>query len=608
MQETKNAGIYIRVSTEDQAREGFSLGEQQEKLEQLCKYKDYKVFKIYKDAGISAKDMEHRPAFQQMLQDMRAGKINYIVAYKLDRVTRSVKDLEVLISDLEKHNCYLVCDRDDVNTSTANGRFFVRMLTVLSQLEIEIVSERTKFGLTGAIKSGHIPGTCPLGYKRDESKKIIIDETTKDVILRIFNMYLEGKSFQTIANILNEEKVLTPKNWTDATIEKIINNKIYVGDYERYKRVAKEQGIETVVYRDVVEPIITRAMYEDVQRQKEINQRAYCRDRIYIFMQKLVCPKCGKTMTCKGAGGKKKKYMYYHCEDCKLYIREDLVEQEIMPLIMGLIEYDMTVKKYFYPVLADKKENDTSKLDKEISSLQSQKNRIKEAYLKGIVQVEDFSEDYKVIEEKLNVLEQKRLETIDLNKQTFNPQHLMADRDVEKEKLIRSNKFYDMLIAEWNNKNKEEKQEFISKFIESITLEKDSKGNLELKNLKLRSSFLEEINKLVDNGMFDVSIPCEKGKEETDVRATILMDKKDLKEYMDRLNDYYEVSYYEMARLDEPKKGYQKKYFTIEETNDEGEKLFKLVELVADDKQFPIQKPNRILGAIRVKEREQAVI
>lgn len=604
MQETKNAGIYIRVSTEDQAREGFSLGEQQEKLEQLCKYKDYKIFKIYKDAGISAKDMEHRPAFQQMLQDMRAGKINYIVAYKLDRVTRSVRDLEVLISDLEKHNCYLVCDRDDVNTSTANGRFFVRMLTVLSQLEIEIVSERTKFGLTGAIKCGHIPGTCPLGYKRDKSKKVIIDETTKDVILRIFNMYLEGKSFQIIANILNEEKVLAPKHWTDATIEKIINNKIYVGDYERYKRVAKEQGIETVVYHDVVEHIITRAMYEDVQRQKEINQRTYCRDRIYIFMQKLVCPKCGKTMTCKGAGGKKKKYMYYHCDDCKLYTREDLVEQEIMPLIMSLIEYDMTVKKYFYPVLADKKEKDTSKLDKEISSLQSQKNRIKEAYLKGIVQVEDFSEDYKIIEEKLNALEQKRLETIDLNKQTFNPQHLMADRDVEKEKLIRSNKFYDMLISEWNNKNKEEKQEFISKFIESITLEKDSKGNLELKNLKLRSSFLEEINKLVDNGMFDVSIPCEKGKEETDVRATILMDKKDLKEYMDRLNDYYEVSYYEMARLDEPKKGYQKKYFTIDETNDEGEKLFKLVELVTDDKQFPIQKPNRIIGAIRVKERE----
>ena len=164
-EERKVAGIYIRVSTEDQAREGFSLGEQKEKLLQLCKFKEYEVFKIYEDAGISAKDITHRPAFQEMLADMKKGKINYIVAYKLDRVTRSVRDLEELIAVLEKYNTYLVCDRDDVNTSTANGRFFVRMLTVLSQLEIEIVSERTKFGLNGAIKSGHLPGTIPLGYK-----------------------------------------------------------------------------------------------------------------------------------------------------------------------------------------------------------------------------------------------------------------------------------------------------------------------------------------------------------------------------------------------------------------------------------------------------------
>lgn len=125
-------------------------------------------YKVYCDAGISAKDMEHRTKFQEMLKDMKDAKINYIVAYKLDRVTRSVRDLEELISQLEKYNTYLVCDRDDVNTSTANGRFFVRMLTVLSQLEIEIVSERTKFGLNGAIKSGHLPGQVALGFKKDD--------------------------------------------------------------------------------------------------------------------------------------------------------------------------------------------------------------------------------------------------------------------------------------------------------------------------------------------------------------------------------------------------------------------------------------------------------
>ena len=286
------AAVYIRVSTEDQAREGFSLGEQKEKLLQLCAFKGYEVFKVYEDAGISAKDMEHRPAFQEMLQDMRNGKINYIVAYKLDRVTHSIRDLEELISQLEKYNCYLVCDRDDVNTSTANGRFFVRMLTVLSQLEIEIVSERTKFGLNGAIKSSHLPGPAPLGYKKDGNKKTIVDETTKTIIERIFKMYLEGKSFQQISNIFNEEKLLNPKKWKDTTIQKIIDNKIYMGDYEQYKRIAKKENKEPVIYMNVVEPVISRAMWEECQRQKEINQRTYTRDRVYLFFQKIKCPTC----------------------------------------------------------------------------------------------------------------------------------------------------------------------------------------------------------------------------------------------------------------------------------------------------------------------------
>lgn len=94
----------MRGSSSGLLTNGFSLGEQEEKLKALCKYKDYKIYKVYKDAGISAKDMANKPAFQQMVEDMKAGKINYIIAYKLDRVTRSVRNLEVLILELEKHN------------------------------------------------------------------------------------------------------------------------------------------------------------------------------------------------------------------------------------------------------------------------------------------------------------------------------------------------------------------------------------------------------------------------------------------------------------------------------------------------------------------------
>lgn len=327
--------------------------------------------------------MTHRPQFQQMIEDMKAGKINYIVAYKLDRVTRSVRDLEILISTLEQYHCYLICDRDDVNTSTANGRFFIRMLTVLSQLEIEIVSERTKFGLGGAIKAGHIPGVCHLGYYRDTDKTIKIDNSTKDIVIRIYQMYLEGKSYQQIANILNDEKVPSPvKNkWGDSTIEKIINNRVYMGDFERYK---KDKTRESEIYMNVVSPIISRAMWEDTQNQKGKNQRAYSRHRIYIFFQKLSCPKCGRIMTGKGAGGKKSKYMYYTCEKCKIYFNEDDVEGTLINHILDFIEYDYHVNKFFYPLLAEKKDDEIYRLnilinkkDENINKLQQDVNGLK---------------------------------------------------------------------------------------------------------------------------------------------------------------------------------------------------------------------------------------
>ena len=550
--ERKIAAVYIRVSTEDQAREGFSLGEQKEKLLQLCSFKGYEVFKIYEDAGISAKDMEHRPAFQEMLSDMKKGKINYIVAYKLDRVTRSVRDLEELISVLEQYNCFLVCDRDDVNTSTANGRFFVRMLTVLSQLEIEIVSERTKFGLNGAIKSGHLPGVLALGYKKDGNKKTIIDEATKPVIERIFKMYLEGKSFQQISNIFNEEALLHPKKWKDTTIQKIIDNKIYMGDYEQYKRIAKNKQIEPVTYMNVVDPIISRAVWEECQHQKEKNQRTYTRDRVYLFFQKLKCPSCHRIMKCKGSGGKKRKYMYYTCEKCHINYREDRIEELLSNFIYDMVEYDMAVKKYFLPVFADHKPTKTDDIDKEIKSLEKQKERIKKAYMSGIVEMEDFSEDYKIIEDKLETLEQKKNESLDLDNMTFSPQQLMADRDIERETMIRLDTLNSVVKTTWESKSKEEKQEFISKLVESVIITKDSNNELHVEKINFRRSFVDMLAKLLGNGILDVLIPVEiNGKEEFILGTGNITDEQ-VQEYLDRLNKYYETKFYQIyEKVDE---------------------------------------------------------
>ena len=147
----KIAGLYIRVSTEDQAREGFSLPEQEKRLRAMCEFKGYEVYKVYEDAGISAKTGNKRPAFDELLQDIKDKKCNTIVVLKLDRLTRSVADWEKILTFLEENEAFLDCANDDINTTNANGKMISRILTSVSQQEIERTSERTKIGLAGLL-------------------------------------------------------------------------------------------------------------------------------------------------------------------------------------------------------------------------------------------------------------------------------------------------------------------------------------------------------------------------------------------------------------------------------------------------------------------------
>lgn len=141
------------------------------------------------------------------LIDSKNKKINTIIALKLDRLSRSIYDWENLLKTSEKYGFDLVCANDDINTTNANGKMVTRIMMSVSQNEIERTSERTKVGMAGAIKKEHIPAVCPIGYKRVD-KKLVPDPLTKDIVIRIFNLYFEGNSYSTIANIFNKEKVL----------------------------------------------------------------------------------------------------------------------------------------------------------------------------------------------------------------------------------------------------------------------------------------------------------------------------------------------------------------------------------------------------------------
>ena len=145
-EEKKKCGLYMRVSTEDQAREGFSLPEQRERLESFCKFKGYEIIDYYEDAGISAKTGNYRPEFERLKNDIKAKKVNTIVALKLDRITRSIYDWENLMTFLDENNAYLDCVNDEINITSANGKMISRLLMSVSQNEIERTSKRNYLG------------------------------------------------------------------------------------------------------------------------------------------------------------------------------------------------------------------------------------------------------------------------------------------------------------------------------------------------------------------------------------------------------------------------------------------------------------------------------
>ena len=378
------------------------MPEQKERLENFCKFKGYEIIDYYQDAGISAKTGNHRPEFERLKKDIKSKKINTIVALKLDRITRSIYDWENLITFLDENDAYLDCANDEINTTTANGKMISRLLMSVSQNEIERTSERTKVGMAGAIKSGHIPHIAPLGYKH-EDKKLVIDYSTKDIVVRIFDLYYNGYSYQKISNLFNEEKVLGRTNWRDTTIVTILENEIYKGDFVHGKRTK-----HPTYYEDVVEPIVSKEMWEDCQVQKKKNSRSYKRTLTYLYLQKLKYPKCNRILGGKATTKKNGSvYFYYYCHDCKITFKEKVINDYFNQFIDELTEYDSVVNHFFLPMIKQKFDEPKEQLEKEIAEQKSKLERIRKAYIGGVFELNVYKEETSIVEKAIEELEIK---------------------------------------------------------------------------------------------------------------------------------------------------------------------------------------------------------
>ena len=535
----KKCGLYLRVSTEDQAREGFSLPEQKERLEMFCKFKNYEIIDYYEDAGISAKTGNYRPEFERLKEDIKAKKVNTIVALKLDRITRSIYDWENLMTFLDENDAYLDCVNDEINTTNANGKMISRLLMSVSQNEIERTSERTKIGLAGAIKSGHIPHIAPLGYKH-EDKKLVIDYSTKDIVVRIFDLYYNGYSYKKISNILNEEKVLGKTNWRDSTIVTILENEIYKGDFVHGKRTK-----HPVYYENVVEPIVSKDMWEDCQVQKKKNSRSYQRTLIYLYLQKLKCPKCSRILGGKATTKKNgNTYFYYYCNDCKISFKEKIVDDFMSKLVNELVEYDSVVNQFFLPMIKQKFDEPKEQLEKEINNQKNRLEKIKKAYIDGVFELEEYNKERKIVEKALTELEEKMGTTDCTEELCFTPKDILLKRDIDYINKLKLNKEYTEKTKTWKDYTRAEQADLVMRYVDNIELELIGK-EVVVKQINFRESICKPCRELFESGYIDTTKPAIFGNIVGNIRFSNYLPKEEVAEIIMRLRQYYDVGYTE---------------------------------------------------------------
>ena len=346
-----NTGIYIRVSTEEQALHGFSIRAQEEKLKFYAeKIKAWNIYDIYIDEGISGKNITDRPEINRMISDIKKGLVKNVLVFKIDRLTRSTKDLIDLIDFFNKNNCDFNSLNESIDTSTATGRMFIKIIGIFAEFERENIAERVSLGIERKAREGYsICSSCaPYGYNRLKGcNNLSINYEESKVVKKIFSMFIDNKSIPDIVNYLNDNKIKSKKNtkWSYKCVSQIIKNPTYIGKI-RFG-INKKKYFETDGNH---EKIITEAtFFEANKRFKSHNYN----DAYYKFFLKCSCGNhvVPKRIYKKNKAGCVNVYINYRCSKKKCGCDKDISHRKVNKLISNAFPEINSVseeKKFIY--------------------------------------------------------------------------------------------------------------------------------------------------------------------------------------------------------------------------------------------------------------------
>ena len=337
MTDIKKVAIYSRVSTVEQAEEGFSLDEQERLIREYCANHHMEVVEVYQDAGISGKDIEHRPAIQQLLNDAKGKKFNLVMSWKINRLSRKLLDAIKIVDTLEKYGIGYQSYSEQFESNTPSGKMQFQMMALVGEFERNTIAQNVKMGMRAKAMAGEwCGGTPPLGHEwvtvegtenfsRKKSRLKVVD-TEAETIRLIFEMYASGKGYKAIVGYLNKagRKTKWGNQFSVAQIKPILTNLVYIGkvryDVRRNWNEKRRNNINPnpIIAAGKHDAIISDELWEQVQFMLSQKQGKPSRiyDGEYPLTGILRCPECGAGMVISrcvrmNKDGSKNKITYY---------------------------------------------------------------------------------------------------------------------------------------------------------------------------------------------------------------------------------------------------------------------------------------------------------
>lgn len=436
-------GIYIRVSTEEQVKEGYSIPAQKERLTAYCKAQGWDDFKFYIDEGVSAKDT-NRPKLKLLLDHVKAGSISTILVYRLDRFTRSVRDLYSLLDFLEKYNCAFKSATELYDTSSAMGRMFIGLVALLAQWERENLSERVKMGLEEKVTGGERVGNVPYGFDLSDEEKLVKNQKQSEIVLDMIDKFKSGMSANALCDYLN--KTNNDRVWHPNGVLRILKNPALYGSTRWNDKVIEYTH----------DGLITKQDFLKIQRMLDDRSLHHKREvqSIYLFQGVLVCPTCGNILTVnrfirKKKDGSENVTVTYKCQWCYKAGNTMLTIGEYR-FLDALYEYMKNVEiKNIEPVEV---KDEQSILIEQLSVIEKKREKYQKGWAADLIADDEF--------EKL-MLETKEFYD-DLKKRLSNYKvPVQIDTEALKKIVFMFNENF-MLLTQ------EEKRMFVSQFIRKI--------------------------------------------------------------------------------------------------------------------------------------------